>query len=388
MKWERDPPGKSARSKFRFRPPRSGAPVLSQTDWINRSIGLPPVEYDLAPRPEGGSFVTARARLLGTRMRWRELPFEWLAPEYYRVHRIFETGPFKEARLGLDLHAQPGGTRIVFYSNLEPRHALGRWLARRVLGPKATRDMRGIVAQAEQFLRGQTRAALPRLPVSAANETALQTGLKKLGAAGEPAEYLQLLEALLREAPDVELSHLRPFVLAQKWSRDPWAVTGLFLRATRCGLLDLSWEILCPNCRSSPQPAVTSLSQLKRDSHCDVCQIRFDAEFDKSVELKFAVNRGIRPRDEQTFCLAWPGGKPHIASQLWLQPHEERLCRLPDLAHSLRLRSAQVREAVTLQAGQAPARGERLAISCETEHFWVRKEDLTTGTEAHARRTF
>ena len=51
---------------------------------------------------------------------------------------------------------------------------------------------------------------------------------------------------------------------------------------------------------------VHSLSGISRTSHCDVCQIEFDAEFDKSVELKFAVNQAIRPRQEQTFCLAGP----------------------------------------------------------------------------------
>ena len=40
-------------------------PVLSQTDWLNRSLGLPPVRYTLERRPEGGSGVTAQARLLG-----------------------------------------------------------------------------------------------------------------------------------------------------------------------------------------------------------------------------------------------------------------------------------------------------------------------------------
>src|SRR5438876_885325 len=77
-------------------------PVLSKTDWLNRSIGLPPVSYEIEPRPEGGSTVMARARLLGLEMRWQEFPFEWLEPEFYHVHRIFESGPFTEATMGID----------------------------------------------------------------------------------------------------------------------------------------------------------------------------------------------------------------------------------------------------------------------------------------------
>jgi adenylate cyclase len=129
---------------------------------------------------------------------------------------------------------------------------------------------------------------------------------------------------------------------------DRWDVLALFLHATRCGLLDFRWEILCPNCRSSRNQLVNSLSGISRTSHCDVCQIEFDAEFDKSVELKFAVNQAIRPRQEQTYCLAGPGGKPHVISQLWLQPGEERAWKLPPLTRPLRLRSPQVKGSRTL----------------------------------------
>ena len=95
----------------------------------------------------------------------------------------------------------------------------------------------------------------------------------------------------------------------------------LFLHATRAGLLDLSWEVLCPNCRSSRQPRATSLGQLAGAWHVIVriCNIKYDAEFDKSVELKFSVNPALRPCDEQTFCLAGPGAKPHVVSQIFVE---------------------------------------------------------------------
>jgi adenylate cyclase len=183
---------------------------------------------------------------------------------------------------------------------------------------------------------------------------------------------IQKLEAFLREAPDVEMTHIRPFAIAREWNEDQWEVLRLFLHATRCGLLDFRWEVLCPNCRSTREPPAHSLAQLKRTSHCDVCQIKFDAEFDKSVELKFAVNRAVRPREEQTFCMAGPGGKPHVICQTWLEPDEERLCPLPDLARPLRLLSPQVREPLTLPSGGDLALESTASISCEPAGFRVR----------------
>src|SRR4029077_11759556 len=166
--------------------------------------------------------------------------------------------------------------------------------------------------------------------------------------AGLPKDSIDRLEQMLREAPDVELTHLRSLAVAKRWNADSWEVLSLFLHATRSGLLDFRWEILCPNCRSSREPMVTSLGQMERRSHCDVCQIEFDAQFDRSVELKFAVNPAIRRRDEQIFCLAGPGGKPHVLSQTWLEPGQERDWKLPATVRPFRLRSSQVKGSVTL----------------------------------------
>ncbi len=348
-------------------------PVLSNTDWLNRAIGLPPVNYDIQPRAEGGSAITSRARMFGMAMTWRELPFEWSEPDFYRVRRVFESGPFAEIRLGLDLQTRPGGaTRVTSFSEIEPRGLAGKLAAEFLLGPKAKRDMQRIVAHVEKFLAGQRAVALPRLPVHAPNEAALEAGLKQLRADGLPAAMIERLETLLRDSPDVDLAHLRPFAVARKWDADPWETLRMFLHATRAGLLDLSWEVLCPACRSSRAPLTKSLGQLKRTAHCDVCQIEFDAEFDKSVELKFAVNPAVRPREEQTFCLAGPGGKPHIVSQLFLVPHEKRSWKLPrGITRPLRLRSPQLKKTMTLEPDDLARAG---AIECAVDGFIVQAE--------------
>ena len=327
-------------------------PALSNTDWFNRALGLPAVQYEFQARPEGGSSTVAHARLAGLEVVWQELPFEWLEPEFYRVRRVLERGPLREASIALELLPQPDGTRVLITAEIVPRNLLGKLMAEKLIIPKTRHDVRRIISHLEAFLRGQKPVALPRLSVQPVKESALKVGLDKLRRARLPTEQIALLERLLREAPDVELTHIRPFAVAKKWQVDPWGVLDLFLHATRCGLLDFRWEILCPNCRSSRSQLVGSLGGISRTSHCDVCQIEFDAEFDKSVELKFAVNEAIRPRDEQTFCLAGPSGKPHVLSQIWLEPDQERTWKLPPLIHPLRLRSPQVKGSVTLDPGE------------------------------------
>jgi class 3 adenylate cyclase len=345
---------------------------LGKTDWLNRSLGLPPVKYQIEARPEGGSWVMAQARFPFGNLRWREWPFEWLEPKFYRVRRVFDGGPFTETRAGIEARSEPGGRTIaVAYAELFPRGTVGKFLAKSLLGPKLMRDMGQAMAHAKEFMRGESRVVFPNLPVQPVIETTLRVGLGKLEKS-QPADLVQKLESFLRQAPDVEMTHIRPFAIARKWNEDQWKVLGLFLHATRCGLLNFRWEVLCPNCRSSRETPASSLAQLKRTSHCDVCQIKFDAEFDKSVELKFEINRAVRPCEERTYCLAGPGGKPHVVCQTWLEPAEERLCPVPDLTHPLRLFSPQVREPLTLRAGDDLALDSTAIISCEPAGFQVR----------------
>ena len=66
-------------------------PALANTDWMNRSLGLPAVRYEFTANAEGGSTVRARARVAGLEVAWQEFPFEWLEPEYYHVRAYSRT---------------------------------------------------------------------------------------------------------------------------------------------------------------------------------------------------------------------------------------------------------------------------------------------------------
>ena len=345
-------------------------PVLARTDWLNRAIGLPPVQYTVEPLPEGGSNITARAKVFGVPMAWREFPFEWTEPEFYQVRRVFSSGPLAEGVLGLRLREDGAGCVIQAFANFQPRNSFGTFFARHIAGPKSMRDMRALLRHVGEHLAGQHTAMMPKLPVAAANQSALENGLKQLRAEQISPPLVEQLRALLVQSADVELSHLRPFAVAKRWRADRWDVLKLFLHATRAGLLNLRWEVLCPNCRSTRLPRTASLADLARTAHCDVCNIRFDAEFDKSVELKFSVHPSVRPCDEQTFCLVGPGARPHIAAQIYLEPNGRREWNLPMATRDLRVRSVQVKETAALP-------GHGVEVVCAPEKFEFKKSDST-----------
>ncbi|MDR3459164.1 MAG: DUF5939 domain-containing protein [Verrucomicrobiae bacterium] len=345
-------------------------PVLAKTDWINRAVKLPAVQYEVKPLPEGGSQINARARMLGIPLAWREFPFEWTEPEFYQVRRIFHGGPFAEGVMGLRLRETGPGCAIDIFAHFLPRNAFGAFLARNIIGPKTMRDMRKLVRHVGEHLTGREPAVMPQLPRQAASLAALDRGLETLRTEKLPATLLDQLRAFLIEAPDVELSHIRPFTIAKRWHATRWEVLRLFLQATRAGVLNLRWEVLCPNCRSTRLPRTSSLADLASTAHCDVCNIRFDAEFDRSVELKFSVHPSIRPCDEQTFCLVGPGARPHIAAQIHLEPSERRAWRLPTVPQELRVRSVQVKDITPLPR-------HSVEVVCHPQKFELHASDTT-----------
>ncbi len=353
-------------------------PVFANTDWLNRALGLPAVSYTTEPLAEGGSAVFASAKAAGMELRWREWPFEWREPEFYVVRRDFISGPLREAVGGVDFSELPGGgTRLRVLSRLTPRNLLGNWLAKTVIVPKTSRDMAQAVAHARKFLQGEARQPLPKLSVTPADETVLRDRAESLRRAGSEMADVTRLTDWLRSAADVELTHIRPKALARAWGTDTWATLRLLLLAAHGGLLQFRWEVLCPNCRSSRAPLTTGLASLKRAAHCEVCDIRFDAEFDKSVELKFTVHPAVRKVEEQTFCLAGPGGKPHVVSQALLMPGETRVWKWPATGLAgLRMRSPQVRVHWFCEGATESAGG---LIDCGLEGFKILREPDNSG---------
>ena len=140
---------------------------------------------------------------------------------------------------------------------------------------------------------------------------------------------------------------MRPFALADAWREPRLSVLRMFVYATRVGLLDLEWDVICPNCRGATTRAVT-LSDLADDAHCTSCNIRYDVNFDEAVELRFSVNPDIRDAVDMPYCIGGPANTRHIMSQLWLPPLGAKELRLRVVEGAYRLRSRQLPSVASL----------------------------------------
>ncbi|RPJ16989.1 MAG: adenylate/guanylate cyclase domain-containing protein, partial [Chloroflexi bacterium] len=114
-------------------------------------------------------------------------------------------------------------------------------------------------------------------------------------------------------ADELSLQRIRPYALADRWGVNRRAVLEMFLRATRAGILDMSWDLLCPSCRGTTE-GHTNLGDVRGRSHCDTCQIDFTVNFDHNIEVVFKPNPSVRKVEfDAAFCVGSPQLQPHVA---------------------------------------------------------------------------
>ncbi len=312
--------------------------LLADTDHLNAAVGLPAVTYGTPLAGGEGLYREARALLKGwIRLRWEEQAFEWVRPEQYTVRRIFSQGPFHEFRGGVELAPVTGGTLVQVKAALAPKGIAGALLARAAGrdGVKRTLDYCVACAQAKQARR---LVVLPGPKPAHVERERIARSLTQIRTeGGVPAELIEALGRHLREASDDEVGGMRPFELAVRWGRDRLEMLRLFLRATRRGLLELEWDLMCPNCRV-PKASARTLRELDPEFHCDLCGITYEADFDRYVELRFTAHPAVRKAKREVFCIGGPMSTPHILAQQTLAPGEARDVLLPFPPEPLRWR--------------------------------------------------
>lgn len=365
-------------------------PLVADTARLNRAVGLPPVVYQVRRLPDGAA-ETVAAYQVGplTIARWIEAPFQWQAPRGYFVERSYLDGPLLHFRGGAALAPLDGGTVVRFWAAFTPRNRFGLFLVDRVVGQRSIDDSLAQVKIFEQYLRGEVDDPFPRLrvttplarvqrlfrsnstlsqvPPPAGPATALSAARIQPRAAEAEGAWLVLaregagaesLVAKLRQhletAADTELAKMRPFELADRWGEDRQAVLVLCLRATTAGVLDLTWEVLCPHCRVSKH-SFDSLSGLSHEGFCDACNTSFEAQFDRNVEVRFTVSPLIRQVDTTTtFCFGGPMNTPHLVARAIVEPGAEATLELVTEPRAYVLTAPGVGSSIVLRAVAAP----------------------------------
>lgn len=336
-------------------------PLVSDTDRLNREVGLPPVKYEHKPLPGGGTETRAGTSKFKVAIEWREFPFEWSAPYFYHVEREFYAGPLKHFKGGTELIDKGGSTEVKFWAEFEASNLFTRILAKRAMadGLKGSIDL---FQRYETFLLKRERRVSTRRMAPNVNDPILLEGGRALVAEGFPEVLVEKFTSHLRSAPVEEVRLMKPYGLADRWQEDRRRVLEMFLEGTKAGLVELRWTIVCPSCCGAKQDS-DHLHSIRREGSCDACSIGFDNEFDKTVEARFDAHPAIRAAGRDKYCAGGPGNTPHLSAQFRLPPDSRRRVLVRLAAGHYTVRSPQSHARAELQID--PRHAARAEIEVE-----------------------
>jgi len=217
-----------------------------------------------------------------------------------------------------------GGTHLVYGVRARPRNALGRLAIPLQIGLISRRRFASVFREYDS--NGAEPPAHPaHLEPGAAQRIAAARAA--LLAAGAEATAVERLCSLLADGDDLSVRKLRPYVLADAWDADRRETLELCLQATRHGLLELRWELLCPLCRGTAASG-ESLDTVAGEMHCETCRIDVAADFERSVEISFRPAAAIRRVAQADFCVGGPQVTPHVVLQQLVAPGARRTVAL------------------------------------------------------------
>jgi class 3 adenylate cyclase len=114
-----------------------------------------------------------------------------------------------------------------------------------------------------------------------------------LNQATDPA-VADAIAQLIRDGADHELNRINVLDFAARRGLNEERVISGFLHASRLGLFDLTWNVLCPGC-SGVLDAHSTLKSLRHDDyHCGLCACGYEASVDEQVEVAFTVAARVR----------------------------------------------------------------------------------------------
>lgn len=333
----------SRKFEWRFDAPREKLwSSLADTARFNEAAGLPKHDIEEIPQEDGSVVYLGHVRMGPISMSWRDWPVNWVTGEWFEHRRDFSKGPLKKLNALLRFIPEGEGCRCEYYLEAEAANLLGHMILSTSFFKGAGKTFGELAEDAGRFALGDTPMAFrfrppPPEPDVQARIDGIVTTIEE---SGHGHGLARRLANLVQSAQEVDLVHLRPIALARDWEQDERKVIELCLEAARAGLLALRWDVLCPRCRV-PKASVTSLDALPRGAHCETCNIEYDGDFSRNVELSFHPAPALRPISAGEYCLFGPMSTPHIVLQLTLQAGETRTEAMSLAPGRYRLRSLE-----------------------------------------------
>lgn len=324
-------------------------PFIADTNRFNRDTGVPKIDVEKEEKRRPNARRKVRLSIYGMPLEWEEQPFEWVKPTRFGIERVYSKGPMVRLRVRAELNEKPdGGTDLTYELWATPRNLIGSIAIPSQIKFITEPRFRSAILEYDKLADSPGITIVPRGPdtsLSAFDLARLQALHQKLiesiagtDQADEKRSIADRMADFIEHADDFDVSRIRAYNLADNWHEPRRLVLEMCLRATRIGLLDFKWDLLCPMCRG-PQESPGSLKDINPHVHCEACQIDFTVDFDRYVELTFHPNPAVRRVQVESYCVGSPQLTPHVVAQQLLPAGDKRELMLPLEPGRYRLRT-------------------------------------------------
>jgi class 3 adenylate cyclase len=121
----------------------------------------------------------------------------------------------------------------------------------------------------------------------------IQAQFSVLRQTADPA-VADAIAQLIEKGEDHELNRVNVLDFSKRTGLDEERVISGFLHASRLGLFELTWNVLCPGCGGVLDAHSTLKSLRSDDYHCGLCACGYQASVDEQVEVAFTVSPRVR----------------------------------------------------------------------------------------------
>lgn len=304
-------------------------PMVSNTDRVNRAVGLPAVKYTSEVDPVIGLRKFGSFKIGGMSVSWEEHPFEWIHNRRMGILREFSSGPMKWFMSVVTLEPDgERGTRLTHDVKIESHNLVGRMLATIEADWKGFSKLDKLYRRLDDAIAAGNEVdgiggdAFENVAtLSTAMQARLDRSLDQMATAGVDVEAAAAIVEYIRTAAPQPLSQIRPIALAAGFGMNAHDVVDACLVGASIGLLKFRWEIICPTCRVAAQ-ATDHLSTIRTHTDCSACDTEFRSDIATAIELVFQPHPEIRSVDEAAYCIGGPEHSPHVVAQVRLAAGE------------------------------------------------------------------
>ncbi len=303
-------------------------PLLSNTNQLFKDIKQPSIQQTDITQTIAPGFAQLSYNGINRYEVWEEEPYEWEYPFRFGVVRHYQSGPYKDLKIQVDLIPNDQGTRLQIKFWATPRMGLMSVLSTLKLKTIIKRRLKQTISRYDKLvLQGQKSYQLnTKNKLVRGGRKRLDQILEQLHNSEVDANILNHIVAFIKTADDLEVKRIRPYELANCWNLPQKNVLKVFIHAAKAGLLTFNWDLYCPECRTI-QHSVKSLSQIHEPIYCDDCEQKFSVNFNKTIQLSFTPHPLIRKVSDKQFCMRGPQSQPHIFVQQYIESGGKRFLK-------------------------------------------------------------